>query len=378
MPGSTRAGGGGGGGGAGLGGAVFVQQGGSLTLAGSFSVNGNIVTGGNGGQAGLGESNAKPATTGGQGAAFGSGMFLQGNGTLTFTPGSNLSQSISDVIADQTGVGGTGANAGSWRLRLNGAGTLVLAVADTYSGGTIIDAGLLRLGSGGSLASGGDLIINGGTFDLNGRNQIVGDLSGAGGALALGSGTLTAGTADTTAFAGAISGGGLFVKIGAGTLTLTGASNYTGGTVIAGGTLQLGDGGAAGSITGAVIDNGGLAIDRSDIFTLAAAVGGSGAFHQIGTGTTILTAADSVAGGTMISAGTLELGTGGSIAGNVTFAGVGAATTLRLDTGTNQLGGGIGGFAVGDGIDLAFVSFDPSLSAIWQENASNTGGCCRW
>ena len=53
MPGSTRAGGGGGGGGAGLGGAVFVQQGGSLTLAGSFSVNGNIVTGGNGGQAGL-------------------------------------------------------------------------------------------------------------------------------------------------------------------------------------------------------------------------------------------------------------------------------------------------------------------------------------
>jgi autotransporter-associated beta strand protein len=314
-----------------------VQQGGGLTLAGSFSVNGNSVTGGSGGDA-----------SAGQGSAFGSGMFLQGSGTLTFAPGANQSQSISDVIADQTGVGGTGANAGSWRLRLNGAGTLVLAAAQAYSGGTTVDAGLLQLGAAGSLASGGNLTVNGGTFDLNGHDQTVGDLSGTGGAIALGSDVLTAGTAKTAAFAGAISGSGLFVKTGAGTLTLTGASNYTGGTVILDGTLQLGDGGAGGSITGLVIDSSAFAINRSDIFTLAGAVGGSGAFQQ--------------------------LGTGGAIPGNVTFAGVRGAATLRLDTGTSQLGGSIVGFAVGDSIDLAFVSFDPSLSAIWQENASNTGG----
>jgi autotransporter-associated beta strand protein len=209
---------------------------------------------------------------------------------------------------------------------------------------------------------------------VNGHDQTVGDLSGTGGAIALGSHVLTAGTAKTTAFAGAISGSGLFVKTGAGTLTLTGASNYTGGTVILDGTLQLGDGGGGGSITGLVIDSSAFAINRSDIFTLAGAVGGSGAFQQLGTGTTILTAPDSVTGGTTISAGTLELGTGGAITGNVTFVGVRGAATLRLDTGTSQLGGSIVGFAVGDSIDLAFVSFDPSLSAIWQENASNTGG----
>jgi hypothetical protein len=55
----------GGGGGAGMGGAIFVQQGGRLTLAGPLTINGGTVTGGTGNQ---------------NGSAFGSGLFLQGNG----------------------------------------------------------------------------------------------------------------------------------------------------------------------------------------------------------------------------------------------------------------------------------------------------------
>ena len=59
--------GGSGGGGAGLGGALFVQSGGGLVVKGSLAINGNSVASGH------------PAAW-----AYGSGIFLQGNGTLSF------------------------------------------------------------------------------------------------------------------------------------------------------------------------------------------------------------------------------------------------------------------------------------------------------
>ena len=109
-------------------------------------------------------------------------------------------------------------------------------------------------------------------------------------------------------------------KVGGGTLILTAANSYSGGTTISGGTLQLGNGGITGSITGNVINNGFFAINRSDAFTFGGTVSGTGAFRQLGTGTTILTADNNYGGGTTISAGTLQLGNGGtagSVTGNV-------------------------------------------------------------
>ena len=50
-----------------------------------------------------------------------------------------------------------------------GTGMLTLSGADTYGGGTIVNAGILRLGTGGSLAATGRLTVNGGSFDLNGH-----------------------------------------------------------------------------------------------------------------------------------------------------------------------------------------------------------------
>ncbi len=102
---------------------------------------------------------------------------------------------------------------------------------------------------------------------------------------------------------------------------LTGDNTYAGGTTISAGTLQLGNGGNTGSIVGNVTDNGTLAFDRSDVVTFPGVISGTGALSQIGTGTTVLTADNTYTGGTTISAGTLQLGNGGttgSIVGNVT------------------------------------------------------------
>jgi autotransporter-associated beta strand protein len=131
-----------------MGGAVFVQDGGSLTLAGPVTVNGNSVTGGAGGAG---------SHVGTAGSAFGSGFFLQGNGTLAFSPAGGETQTLSDGIADQTGSGGTGANAGSWALTKTGAGTTILMADNTYTGATTVNAGALLVN--GSIASSSGLTV---------------------------------------------------------------------------------------------------------------------------------------------------------------------------------------------------------------------------
>ena len=136
---------------------------------------------------------------------------------------------------------------GSGVLQQLGPGTTILTAANTYAGGTTVSAGTLRLGSGGSLAPTGALIVNGGTFDLNGNNQTVGALSGAGGTLALGSGILTTDTASNTTFAAPITGSGGLAKQGLGTLNLTGTNTYTGGTAVLAGTLAI-NGSVAGNV----------------------------------------------------------------------------------------------------------------------------------
>ena len=103
-----------------------------------------------------------------------------------------------------------------------------------------------------------------------------------------------------------ITGSGTLTQSGTGTTALSGLDTYTGSTTISGGTLQLGDGGTTGSIadTSGIADGGTLAIDHSDMFTLASALTGSGALNQIGTGTLDLTADNSgFSGGVNLDAG---------------------------------------------------------------------------
>ena len=142
-------------------------------------------------------------------------------------------------------------------LTKTGAGLLSLTGASSYTGGTTVDAGTLRLGSGGFLSPTGALIVNGGNFDLeNGIGQTVGSLAGTGGAVTLGDGSLTVDQSATTSFAGSIGGAGGLTKTGAGQLSLTGASSYTGDTTVDAGTLQLGSGGSLASTTALIVNGG--------------------------------------------------------------------------------------------------------------------------
>jgi hypothetical protein len=83
--------------------------------------------------------------------------------------------------------------------------------------------------------------------------------------------------------------------------------------------------------------------------------------------------AEAYTGGTQISAGTLELGAGGSIFGNLAFTDGNAGATLRLDTGTVQLGGKISGFDDSDHIDLKFLSYSASLKPVWVQDTATYG-----
>src|SRR5690606_4456932 len=73
-----------GGGGAGFGGAVFVRNGGTLTITGNTTINGNSVAGGTGYE---------------NGQSAGSGIFLNGQ-NLNFNIIADKSTSISDDISD--------------------------------------------------------------------------------------------------------------------------------------------------------------------------------------------------------------------------------------------------------------------------------------
>ena len=149
-----------------------------------------------------------------------------------------------------------------------------------------------------------------------------------------------------------------------GTLVLGADNTYTGGTAIDGGMVQVSkDTNLGAANTGVDFDQGTLrtttnfgtnrtltlhdgggtlATAAGTTFTVNSAIGGNGALTKSEGGTTVLTAANTYTGGTTISGGTLQLGTGGtsgSILGNVVDNG--ALVVNRSDT--LSMGGTISG-----------------------------------
>lgn len=126
-------------------------------------------------------------------------------------------------------------------------------------------------------------------------------------------------------------------KVGTGTWTLTGTHNYTGGTTVNSGTLQVGAGTTSGQLgSGAIAVNsaGNLVYSRSDSVTVGNALSGSGALHHFGTGTLILTGANT-------STGTINVSGGGTLQANtaVPSATINIANNGKLLRGTGAIGG---------------------------------------
>ncbi len=71
--------------------------------------------------------------------------------------------------------------------------------------------------------------------------------------------------------------------------------------MISAGLLQLGAGGTTGAIVGNVVNNAAFAINRSNNFTFAGVISGTGTFQQLGTGMTTFTGDNTYTGGTTIT-----------------------------------------------------------------------------
>ena len=137
-----------------------------------------------------------------------------------------------------------------------------------------------------------------------------------------------------------LTGAGGLIKEGLGTLTLTGANDYGGGTAIADGILQLGNGGTSGSILGDVANSGVLAFNRADAVGFGGTVSGTGGVWQVGTGQTTLSADSSgLSGVSRVYDGILSVD--GTLGGSFEAIGGRLQGIGRVGTTTNFAGGTI-------------------------------------
>jgi filamentous hemagglutinin family protein len=355
----------------------------TLTLNGANNYTGSTTI--TGGTIQLGIANALPTST----TLLGTGT-LELNGfsqTLANMTGGNTITNSSGTAATLT-LNNAGSNtfsgvmSGNLSFVKNGAGTLAISSASTYSGSTAINNGTLQLQGSDLLPSTTAVTLAGGTvLDLNNNDLTIGSLSGSGNVTTGGGNLTTGGNNSSTTYSGIISDGGDLIKEGTGTFTLTGNNNYTGSTVINAGTLRMGIANALPSTTavgianvaGATLDlnnfdqtiailalggtTGGnvtlgsatLTLNSAASFSYGGVISGTGGIIKQGAGTQTFTNAQTYTGSTVINGGTLQLGTNNVFSNTsaVTIANA-AGATLDLNGFNDTInvisgGGGVGG-----------------------------------
>ncbi|MBA4773827.1 MAG: autotransporter-associated beta strand repeat-containing protein [Sphingomonas sp.] len=232
-------------------------------------------------------------------------VFLTGNNT--YTGGTEIQQGA--IRVTDTAFLGTGA------ITVQAGAALDLSIAGAQTlNQNVTGAGLLRKSGGGDLTLLGNGLTGG--VDITNGRVIVNTAS------ALGGGPVTTAVDTQLVFDNAatevsntlISGAGALTKDGAGLLVINNANSFTGGTVINTGRLGLNDGMGLGTGDVIVLQNAILGVGG---VALANNVSGAGQIIKTANNTAVLTGNNTYSGGTDIQQGRLvvnapaALGTGG-------------------------------------------------------------------
>jgi len=258
---------------------------------------------------------------------------LSGSGTVSLGSAILTTGNVNDTTFAGTISGTTGG------LTYVGSATFFLTAACSYSGPTVINNGLLLTSVADVLASSSAFTVNtNGILQLEGTNQTIGSLAGAG-TVNLAGGVLTISSNGGSAIFsgklnGAAAGSGLILS-GSLTQTLAGINNYIGPTNITGsGTLAL-------SGSGSIVASSVVAVGSSGTFDISATTSGASIISLSGSGgVKLLTTTLTITGLTNnIFSGVVGL-SGGS--GGLTLSGAATQTLsgTSLYTGATTIGSG--------------------------------------
>jgi autotransporter-associated beta strand protein len=291
---------------------------GTLLLTGSNGFTAGAAL--NGGTLGVGSANALGS----------SGTISFGGGTLQFSASNTTDYSgrFSNAASQQYSIDTNGRNvtlasnltsSGGSFTKL-GSGTLTLAGANSYNGGTTISAG--RLVGTTSTSLPGNIVNNAEVeFVTNGGNY---------------------------SFSGNVSGTGTLIKSGGDELVLDGVNSYTGGTIVTAGTIF----GTPDSLQGPIANGGVVAFAGSGAY--AGVISGVGSLEVRGGdiafgGTSAYTGATTVLGGSRMSVNGGLGNTAVSVQGGGTLGGSGSigGPVLVDGLGTLSPGNSIASLAVG-------------------------------